>query len=173
MKTFKKLEIIWKNSLNSTFPKPLDAKKKKIISTFLLELRGRKSEEANSRAKMQTQTDASIAGMMLAKHLGFTQIQIDDCRSAVQTQVADTNSVASTNPVALTPVKTVKGLKALYNHICEMLQSTNQIQKQKKLRKIFKRRLVDIKLLKKNGDKQTAKNLTYCTSKVILALYKK
>lgn len=67
--------------------------------------------------------------------------------------------------------KNLKELVSLYNYLYSQLESASASKKCGKLKKMFKSRKSDIKLLLSNGEKGLAKQLIACTTKILLTKY--
>ncbi|GFY44852.1 uncharacterized protein TNIN_260331 [Trichonephila inaurata madagascariensis] len=103
-----------------------------------------------------------LTATKLTKHLGL----IDDSGT-----LDNLSSCANQSVEELKPVKTFKKLKALYKNLYQILQTSQQYDKCHTLKKIFRSRKADIKLLIKNGEKMCARKLIFCTSKVFLTRF--
>ncbi|PRD26102.1 UNVERIFIED_CONTAM: hypothetical protein NCL1_39043 [Trichonephila clavipes] len=165
----KTLMVIWNNiDVNSQvlLPNLIPSKIRLIDRLFLLaekKIKRLKVSPFSVHAKhIKMVAITKLTATKLTKHLGLTNDSdtLDNLSSYANQSVED-----------LKPVRTFKKLKALYNNLYQILQTSQQYDKCHALKKIFKSRKADIKLLIKNGEKMCARKLIFCTSKVFLTRF--
>ncbi|GFR02975.1 DUF4477 domain-containing protein [Trichonephila clavata] len=160
----KTLMVIWNNiDVNSQvlLPKLKPSKIRLIDKLFLLaekKIKRLKVSPLSIHVKhIKMMAITKLTATKLMKHLGLTDDESDTLDSL--------SSCANQSVEDLKPVKTFKKLKALYNSLYQILQTSQQYDKCHALKKIYRSRKADIKLLIKNGEKMCAKKLIFCTSK--------
>ncbi|GIY72282.1 DUF4477 domain-containing protein [Caerostris darwini] len=169
-KNFKSLKVIWDNLdiSSEAILQLLTPHKIRQIDKIFLQAKNKiknlkQSNQTTGARRKQVISVTKLTGIKFAKQLGLVGTKshnFDDEANSSHLQIGE-----------LKPVKTFKKLKQLYNTLYHILQSSQQYKNCDKLKKLFRSRKGDIKLLIQSGEKVTAKKLIFCTSKVFLTRF--
>ncbi|KFM66660.1 hypothetical protein X975_23610, partial [Stegodyphus mimosarum] len=172
VKTIKGLKRVWR-SINEDFqmllPEALTQKKIAKIQKLFVRL---KQLEKKRKCHPSTKNESIVAivqekGLQFAEYLGLIKNTGEAPSSKKQTK----NVGSSINK--LKPVYTIMGLKRLFKSINRNLPAAERKEKCAKMRKLWYSCIENIRLLKQSGDKETVRDLIFCTSKIVLTLLRK
>ncbi|XP_035228260.1 uncharacterized protein LOC118200398 isoform X2 [Stegodyphus dumicola] len=175
VKTLKGLKRVWR-SIDKDFqmllPEALTQKKIDKIEKLFVQLKQLLLEKQKLKCYSSRKNKCTIAvvqkaGLQFAIYLGL----IKNTEGASSSEKQTENVGSSVNK--LKPVYTITGLKKLCEQVNQNLPAAGRQKKRVKMENLLKSCIENNTLLKRSGDKETARDLIFCTSKIVLTLLHK
>ncbi|XP_054707576.1 uncharacterized protein LOC129217320 [Uloborus diversus] len=166
-KTLEKLQTVWDNinaASEDLYPFMLTQKKINKINKLLDSVGNSADNKYCASGKSKVPIMQNIR-FRFTKYLGLVKNQEE------YFHFAEEFSQKKKDVIKFKPVKKIKELKQIHEEMCRHMNDASEYEKLEKLSKYYEGQYAALKELKKSGDLELTKKLTYYASKVLIRMF--